>query len=88
MKPAFSFAAAFCLTMLMICLSTGTATLLGYYFAAPWWCTSAAAGVLGCVGGKVTVAWIKWRIRKHVAAYEKLLADLLAERKKHELDPQ
>ncbi len=87
MKPAFTVAAAFCLTMLMIGLSVAVAFSIGYYFATPWWATSLVAGVLGAAGARVTIAWIKRRIERHIAAAERLLADIRAEMKKRGIEP-
>jgi hypothetical protein len=68
LKPAFSVLTVLCVLAGMIILSVTVSTLLGRYFAAPWWATCCASGVLGYASGRVTFAWMKRRIQKAIDA--------------------
>jgi hypothetical protein len=85
MKPTFFVAKAFGLNMLMIGLSAAVAFSIGHYFAAPRWAVFLIGFVLGSAGSRVTIAWMKRRIERQIAAAEILAAAIRAERKKRGL---
>jgi hypothetical protein len=87
LRPAFSVAAAVCLTMAMICFSASIAISISYYFATPWWASMFIGGVLGHASGRITIAWMKWRIKREIARAEAALAAVKAEMKRRGMEP-